>query len=97
MIPVKSGTVDLCTEINKNDDEVMTNLLLVDLPTECPFPKVISSFSCFSNQLCIQVLILQGTRCTDGSQIIDISKYKKYLSLLAGREDISLNIVHDTV
>lgn len=95
MMPVKSETADLCTELNKNNEEVMTNLRLIDLPRECPFPKVNSLFPCFSDELPDNSVFSQGTRCADGSQIL--KKKKKYLSFLQGREDISLNIAHDTV
>lgn len=40
LLPLASGTADLCSELGKQNEEVMTRLKFAGLPTECPFPKV---------------------------------------------------------
>lgn len=39
-VPVKTGTADICKELEKEDSEVIPHLKMIGFPTECPVEAV---------------------------------------------------------
>lgn len=42
-LPIKTGTADICKELEKEDSEVIPHLKMIGFPTQCPFEAVMQT------------------------------------------------------